>query len=1042
MNISEIFIRRPIGTVLIMLSIVGIGLLSYQKLPVGPLPDVDFPSINVTADYPGASPEIMGNNVATPLENEFMSINGVQLITSNSVQGKSTITLQFDIDKDIDKASSDVQAAINRATGNLPTDLPSPPTYEKYNPSQSPVMFFIVKADTIPIAKLYDYAHAYIAQRLNMVEGVSKIKIYGNPYAVRVQMNPALLAQRGIDPSTIPSDLQNASPYIPTGKLYGDYYSRTVRPNGQLTTGAEFNNLILESNEGADLKVSDVGKAYDSVSNKRLYAHYITKDTDNPSIIMGVIKQAGANTVSIAKQIQEILPEIEKSLPASVHLEVFFDQSKTIIEGINDVQFTLFLAFVLVVLVIFFYLGKIVDTIIPSCALPTSIIGTYAVMYLLGYSIDNLSLMALTLSVGFVVDDAIVVLENIVRHSEMGKTPFKAALDATKEISFTVLSMTLSLVAAFIPLLFMPDILGKLFREFSVVLAVSIIISGFVSLTLTPMMASRLVKKKSEVKEGDHYFILWVRKISDKMNDGLLNTYKPLLRWGLSRPKTMLLIGLFNLIFSAALLIGLPKDFMPDTDQGLIQGFAQTFVQSTPEETTKHVKEMNDIIRKHPAVDGFFSIGGYPNDNESTFYVKLIPKEQRKGINEVIEELYIDLKLVPGINPYLKLPALINLNSGSSTQGGAYQFSARSMNQESLFTQSEEMKKRIQNIDGVLTVQSDLEMKSAQLHLDFLREQAASLGVTPGQAENVLKTLYSDSYSTKIKTPIDQYDVITEASPEFAKSHDSLDYIYLKSNTTGEMIPFSNIAEYHLGVGPLAINHYNQFPSVTLSFNVKKDVPLGKVTDKVEEVAKEVFNDSTIANMEGTAQVFQSAFATMGFLLFLAVAIIYVILGILYENLIHPLTIISTLPFAAFGGLFTLFIFGKALSMYAFVGLILLLGIVKKNGIMMVDQAFEIKRTKNLSAKEVIFEAACLRFRPIMMTTMAAIAGALPIAMGFGAQSEARQPLGLVVMGGLVFSQILTLMFTPVIYLYMDKLSQKLAKRWPIFEDTLGKARD
>lgn len=1019
MNLSEPFIVRPVMTTLLMVAVLVMGIMAYEWLPVSNLPDVTYPSINVSVSFPGASPQTMANTVATPLEKEFMTIPGITSVTSTNTLGSSSIILEFEIKKSMDSAAQDVEAAISRAKSNLPPDLPRDPTYKKVNPSDSPIIYITLTSATMRRSDLYTYANTFIGQRISMLEGVAQVLVYGSPYAVRVQVDPGLLATNRVTLKEVSDAIDNANQNLPTGQLDGKIVASTIYANGQLEKGAEYQPVIIAYRNGRPVRIKDVGQAIDSLQNDRQSFRYIDGDINQPAVVIAVQRQPGANTIKVADSIRDLLPGLSKQLPGSVDMKVIFDRSDSIKESVYEVKFTLVLAFILVVGVIFLYLGKIRDTIIPSLVLPMSIVATFAVMYPLGFSIDNLSLLALTLAIGFIIDDAIVVLENIVRHVENGETPWVAALEGSKQISFTILSMTLSLVAVFIPMLFMAGLIGKIFQEFAMTLTIITLASGVISLTLTPMLCSRFIPPRGELHSGKFAYY------STQANAWMLRHYERGLKWVLHHRLIVLSVGIMSVLFCVYFFWILPTDFIPDDDIGFIIGYNEAQQGTSSNRMGDYQKEVIEAIKSDPSVKTFISIAAYPQYRQGINFIRLTPRNTRKPANQVIQDLYVRLGKIPGVNTYLKNVPLIDLSVGASTKG-PYQYILQSLNTEELYQSAEALIEKMRSDTAYFQgVTSDLEIKTPQLNVNILRDKSYTLGVNAKDIEQALLFAYSGNRVSRIQTPIDQYDVILELLREYQRDPSALNLLYLRSNTSGQMVPLDAVANWKEGIGPASINHLAQFPAVTITFNAAPGVPLGTALERLRKHAAEHFTPQVTGAVKGAAETFESSIKSSGYLLLVAVFAIYIVLGILYESFIHPLTILSTLPPAIFGALFTLYLFGMPLSLYAYLGLILLIGIVKKNGIMMVDYALDNIRTKGESPENSIYDACVVRFRPIMMTTMAAIMGAIPIALGVGAGADARRPLGYVIIGGLLFSQIITLFLTPVIYLYLERFNEK-----------------
>ncbi len=1021
MNISEIFIRRPVATSLVMAGILIFGIMGYRLLPVSDLPNVDFPTIQVSASLPGASPETMASSVATPLERQFSTIAGLDNMSSSSTQGSTQIVLQFNLSRDLDGAALDVQSAISAAGRQLPPNMPSPPSYQKVNPADQPVLYLTLTSATLPLSKLDDYGETMMAQRISTVSGVAQVQVYGpQKYAVRVQLDPRQLASRGIGIDEAAAAVQNANVNLPTGVLFGPLTSFTVQASGQLMDAAGYRPVIVAYHNGSPVRIQELGNAIDGVENDKTAAWY----NDERSISLAIFKQPGTNTVEVAEAVRKLMPTFQKQLPASAALHVLYDRSVSIRNSVNDVRFTLLLTLVLVVLVIFLFLRKLSATVIPSLALPFSIVGTFAVMYAMGYSLDNLSLMALTLSVGFVVDDAIVMLENIVRHIERGESAFEAALRGSKEIGFTILSMTISLAAVFIPILFMGGVIGRLFREFAVTIGVAILVSGFVSLSLTPMLCSRFLKPEGEKKHGALY--RWSERGFDVMLGFYVRTLGPALR----HSGKVLAMSAVVLAATGWLFVKIPKGFLPTEDQGLVFGFTEGAQGIGFPAMKEKQKQVAEIVRSHPDVANLLSScgprGNISVGNSGIVLAQLKPRSQRKrSADQIIDDLRPKLAKLTGIRTFLQVPPPIRL--GGSLSKSQYQYTLQDSDTAELYKYAPILESKMRGVPGLQDVTSDLQLANPQLNIAIQRDQASALGVTTQKIEDALYTGYGTRQISTIYTPDNQYQVIMELAPEFQGSPAAISMLYVRS-ASGQLVPLSSLATITQGIGPLVVPHQGQLPSVTIAFNLKPGVSLGAAVAAVDRLARQTLPATIQTSFQGTAQAFQSSIQGLGLLLIVAIVVIYMVLGILYESFIHPLTILTALPFAGFGALVTLMVFRTELSIYAFVGIIMLVGLVKKNGIMMVDFAIEAERKEGVSAEKAIYEACLVRFRPIMMTTMAALMGTLPIAMGFGAGSESRRPLGLAVVGGLLFSQTLTLYVTPVFYIYMDRLQKRLGR--------------
>ncbi len=1025
MNICELFIRRPVMTTLVMTAVLLAGSMAYFLLPVSDLPNVDFPTIRVSANLPGASPETMAAAVATPLEKQFSTIAGIDMMTSNSTLGSTQITLQFNLNRDIDAAAQDVQAAITQASRRLPNNMPSPPTYQKVNPADQPILLIALTSPTLPLSQLDEYGQTLMAQRISMVNGVAQVMVHGSQkYAVRVQVDPRALSSRGIGIDEVASAIDEANQNLPTGILQGPHSAFTVQASGQLLDATAYRPLIVAYREGFPVRLHELGRVLDSVENDKVAAWFANRQAQERSIILAVQRQPGTNTVEVADAVKALLPTFTKQLPASVSLNMLFDRSVPIKNSVEDVKFTLLLTLMLVVLVIFLFLRNVSATVIPSLTLPMSIIGTFAVMYLLGYNLDNLSLMALTLSVGFVVDDAIVMLENIVRHMEVSHQPaLQASLDGSREVGFTIISMTLSLAAVFIPVLFMGGIVGRLFREFSVTIGAAVLVSGVISLTLTPMMCSRFLRDPEKVHHGRIYMV------SERIFQGLLKIYEVSLRRVLLYKRSTMAVSAAILVATGFLFMYIPKGFLPSEDQDLIIGSTEAAEGISFEAMKEHQQAVAAILQKDPNIASFMSragAGGSNTGNTGGLNIRLKPRAQRElSANELVDVLRPKLNAVPGIRVFLQNPPPIQI--GGRVSKSQYQYTLYSPDTQDLYRYAGQLLEKIRDLPGFLDVTGDLQISNPQVNVDILRDKAAIYGVSVDQIENALYYAYGSRQISTILTATNQYQVILELEPQYQRGPFALPKLYIRSNSK-ELVPLSAVANLSTGIGPLSINHSGQLPSVTISFNLKAGVPLGDAVDTINALAQSVLPSTISTNFQGTAQAFQSSLKGLGWLLLVAVLVIYIVLGILYESFIHPITILSALPFAGFGALVTLMIFNVELSIYAFVGIIMLVGLVKKNGIMMIDFALAAQKGGGKTAAEAIFEACMVRFRPIMMTTLAALMGGLPIALGFGAGAESRRPLGLAVVGGLLFSQTLTLFVTPVFYVYMEALRKKLSR--------------
>ena len=1025
MNISETFIRRPIATSLLMLAIGLFGMVAYRSLPVSDLPNVDFPTLLVTANLPGASPETMASSVATPLENNFSMIAGLESMTSSNSLGSTQITLEFNLSRNLDGAAVDVQAAITQSARMLPQGMPTPPTFTKVNPADQPILYLALTSKTMPLWTLDEYAETRIAQRISMVSGVAQVQVLGaQKYAVHVQVDPHTLASRRIGINEVESSLRGWNVNLPTGTITGPQRAFTLQATGQLMNAAAYRPLVVAYRNGSPVRLEELGNVIDSVEDDKTASWFSTRQDSQRSIVLGIQRQPGTNTIEVTDGVKRLLPLFRAELPAAVEMDILYDRSETIRESYRDIQFTMLLTLGLVVLVIFLFLRNFPATIIPSLALPFSIIGTFAAMYLLDYSLDNLSMMALILSVGFVVDDAIVMLENIFRHLEMGEEPLRAALAGSREIGFTIVSMTLSLAAVFIPVLFMGGILGRLFREFSVTICVAILISGVVSVTLTPMLCSRFLRPPQEQRKS------WFYRVTERFFEGMLGAYERSLQVVLRhRPATMATF-LIVLVATLAMFVAIPKGFIPDQDTDQLIAVTEAAQGTSYLQMVEYQKQVAEVIRRHPDVEALMStVGGTSSStlggpNFGQMVVRLKPRGERdKLVNAVIEDLRPSVSGFTGMRVYLQNPPTIRI--GGQVTKSLYQFSMQSADKDELYAAANELQRQIEALPGVQDVANNVQIQSPQVTVTIDRDKAAALQVNANQIENAFYDAYGPRWVSTIYGAVNEYKVLLELKPEYQADPQALSLLYFKASS-GALIPLDTLAHVKQEIGPQTINHFGQIPAATISFNLKPGASLGAVVSEIQQIADRTLPATVSTAFQGAAKAFQTSLGNLVFLLIVAILVVYIVLGILYESYIHPLTILSGLPSAGFGALVTLNLFGIDLNIYAFVGLIMLVGIVEKNAIMQIDFALDAERGQGLPPMQAIYKGCLIRFRPIMMTTMAALLGALPIALGYGAGGEARQPLGLVVVGGLLTSQLVTLFLTPVFYTYMAAFQERL----------------
>ncbi|MGA9622825.1 MAG: efflux RND transporter permease subunit [Bryobacteraceae bacterium] len=1025
MNISQTFIERPIATSLLMAAIALFGAVAYRALPVSDLPNVDLPTLLVTASLPGASPETMAAAVATPLENQFSTIAGMNSMSSTNSLGSTQITLEFDLARKLDGAAVDVQAAITQASRLLPQGMPTPPTFTKVNPADQPILYIALTSPTLPLWTLDEYAETRLAQRVSMISGVAQVQVLGaQKYAVHVQMDPHALASRQIGINEIETALKNWNVNLPTGAIIGPQRAFTLQASGQLMSAAAYRPVVVAYRDGSPVRLEELGTIIDSVEDDKTASWFYAHNQHSRAIILAIQRQPGTNTIEVTDGVKNLLPVFQAEIPPSVHMDILYDRSDTIRESYRDVEFTMVLTLGLVVMVIFLFLRNLSATIIPSLALPFSIIGTFAVMYLLNFSLDNLSMMSLIHSIGFVVDDAIVMLENIVRHIELGEQPLQASLRGSGEIGFTIVSMTLSLAAVFIPVLFLGGVLGRLFKEFAITICVAILISGVVSVTLTPMLCSRFLRSAHEEKRS------WFYYATERFFDGMLHVYDLSLTWVLRyRPVTM---GVSALVLAATLymFVTIPKGFIPDQDTDQMQVYTEAAQGTSYYQMVDYEQRIADLVSKDPNVDSLMaSVGGTtasnlggPNYGELVVHLK--PRGKRRlGVNDIIKELRPKLAGLAGMKSYLQNPPTIQI--GGQVTKSLYQFSMQTPDKAELYADTARLLKQVEQVPGVEDVASDVAVQTPQVDVTIDRDKAAVMNVNANLIENALYDAYGPRWVSTIYGSVNEYKVLLELEPKYQADPRALSLLYFK-NSNGKLIPLDTMARVVTETGPQTINHYGQLPSATISFNLQPGASLGEVVKRIQELADRELPATIGTQFQGAAKAFQSSLGNLWVLLIIAIAVVYIVLGILYESYIHPITILSGLPSAGFGALMTLLLFHIDLNIYAFVGLIMLIGIVEKNAIMQIDFALEAERQHNLAPRDAIYEGCLIRFRPIMMTTMSAMLGAVPIALGYGAGGEARQPLGLVVVGGLLFSQLVTLYLTPVFYTYMAALQARV----------------
>jgi HAE1 family hydrophobic/amphiphilic exporter-1 len=1031
MNISKPFIKLPVMTTLIMVALLFFGLSAYFKLPTSALPNISYPTLSVTATFPGASAEKVANLVTGPLERQFMSnATDVTIMTSMSTYQSSSIIIQFDLKKDIIEAMNQVQQGINEAQNILP-NLPQLPTYTNVNPAQTPILYVVMTSPQATPGDLYEWAYTFLGQRVALLDGVGQVNTFGHSHAVRLMLDPQALASRNIGLNEVSSYIKSANPDIPTGNLFGNEIAYSIRSDEQLFTAEPYEDLIIYYQNNQPVRVKDVGYAENSTDNNKQFFNFIQNGQVNPACILAIMRQNRANTILTSDRVKNLINEYKTQLPGNVEVAIPYDQSQWIIESIQEVQMTLLLSLILVVTVIYLSLGRIRNTLIPALTLPITIVGTWAFMLLFGFSLDILSLLALTLSIGFLIDDAIIVLENIVRHVQQGKKPFQGALDGSKQISFTVLSTSISLCAVFIPMLFMGGLIGKLFFEFAATIIIAIVISSFISLTLTPMLASRFVPPY-----GIEEKVPWMEQKSEQMNAFLIEKYRKWLAWATKKRLFMIFIGAGCIVLNVLIYFQLPTTFLPQEDIGVVQVFLQSAESTSPHAMLQYQNQLDEILLKDPNILSTVTINSYPTNNQGMLFINLKPINERPPIEELIQQYAVTLNRIPGLSAYPKIYPFINLQVGSSQSGkGLYQYTLQSFDSDALYPVAEELFNALDQNRMFTDVSSDLLLKQPQLRVKILRDQARSYQLTAEDIQNALSLAYGETYITQLNTSQNQYYVVMQVEDRFYTNPSDFALLYVKSSITGDLVPLDSVVNVEKTSGPLAVNHINGLPSVTISFNLPPKAALGSALKELDQIASKIVPPGVIGKVEGTADIFKQSFSTMKFLFVIAIVVIYLLLGILYENFLHPLTVLSTLPPAVLGGFVTLFVFREPLSLYGFVGVIMLLGIVLKNGIMMVDFANEFrKKNPQEDPEKAIHEAALLRFRPILMTTLSTIFGALPIAVGFGgAMAAGRTPLGLTIIGGLCFSQVMTLFITPCVYIYLEEFSDWTQRKFKIF---------
>ncbi|MCH9613991.1 MAG: Multidrug resistance protein MdtB [Chlamydiia bacterium] len=1030
MNLSEPFIRRPVLTCLAMLAMVSFGIMGYSQLSVASIPTIEYPTLQVNTTYPGASAQEIARLVTGPLERQLMLVQGVSFVSSQNTYENSNIAVAFHLDVDINVAATDVQEAINTALAQMPKDLPTNPQYIKSNPSDTPILFIGITSKTMPAGKLYDYGYTAIGQQLTTIEGVANIQTFGFPWAVRVQVDPQAIAAKNITLPDVAATLVDGNPDQPTGRFYGRDQSITILTEGQIYEPEGYGNLILKYEDNGPVRISDVGISFNSLENNKQSFEWVEKDSRTPICFLAVYKQLGYNTVEICEGIFGLVDRLKGQLPDSVDLLIPFNQATVILEAVADVKFTLIVAFILVVLVIFFYLGKFRNSLIPLITLPITLTGSFCLMYINNYSIDIMSMSAFTLAIGFLVDDAIVVLENIVRWIQEGSKPYDGAIKGSNQISITVFSISLCLAAVFLPMFFLQGVIGRIFHEFAAVIIISVLISGFISLTLTPMLCSRFIPPYAQT---NHPFI---ERMSIKMNEKLVNIYKPILSFCIHHKPFTLLVAIASIIASVFMIKAIPKSFLPPDDLGIIQCFGVADEGTSPEKMKRILDEVSDIVMKSPYVKDMARINSYPTDNQAMFFINLVDPDKRPFIMDLIPGFEKDIKEVIDLQAFLKPFPLINLQIGEQTSGKANnQFLMQSFNEELLYESAAKLTAAMQSNDNFAQVSNDMQNSAPLEKVTILRDQAHVYeGLDAAKIENALQYAYGETYVTKMNEPANMYYAILETLPEFYNSPQEMNKVYLGTDGDSNVMLRSVIDKTPI-TGPLVINHVNSLPAVTISFNQAPGVPLGTAVTELNQLSDQLVPKSIGGGLAGNTKAFQETINQLSVLLILAIFVIYLILGMLYENFLHPLTAISTIPVAAFGGVLTLMLLGESLSVYAFIGLIMLFGIVLKNGIILIDFALEELEKPEMEHPEAIYNACVVRFRPILMTTLAAMMGAVPIALGVGGSvAKGRAPLGMVVVGGLIFSQAVTLFVTPVVFIYLTNFQHWIQRKTHFFD--------